>query len=207
MADANENANNATNVDDNSTQNQTAGEKDTKNTNTNSDPKADEKKYSDKEMNDISKKNSDKAVSKFMKEMGITDVEKAKTILKKAAEEEEKNKSVDEKTQEAIKKAEKATLAAMNTKIENALLRKKVDDAKVERAARLVNKENIIDEDGEIDANKLNAEIEAIIKDFPELVPTSDETKVGFKVGGDGKQDKKDQSDEIARAFGLKKQK
>lgn len=206
MADVNDtNAN----VDDNSTQNQATQGNDTKqNTNTNTDPKADEKKYSDKEMNDISKKNSDKAVSKFMKELGITDVEKAKAILKTAAEEEEKNKSVDEKTQEALKKAEKATLAAMNTKIENALLRKKVDDGKVTRASRLVNKENIIDENGEIDENKLNSEIEAIIKDFPELIPaTDDNSNVGFKVGGDGKQDKKDQSQEIARAFGLKNKK
>lgn len=203
MAD---NANVTNNVDDNSTQNQTTEEKDTKQTtNTNSDPKADEKKYSDKEMNDISKKNSDKAVSKFMKDMGITDVEKAKAILKKAAEEEEKNKSVDEKTQEAIKKAEKQTLKAMNMTIENALLRKKVDDGKVSRAAKLVDKENIIDENGEIDENKLNSEIEAIIKEFPELIPATDAAKVGFKVGGDGKQDKpEDDVSKMRKVMGLK---
>jgi hypothetical protein len=203
MADVNDtNAN----VDDNSTQNQATQGNDTKqNTNTNTDPKADEKKYSDKEMNDISKKNSDKAVSKFMKELGITDVEKAKAILKTAAEEEEKNKSVDEKTQEALKKAEKATLAAMNKTIENALLRKKVDDGKVTRASRLVNKENIIDENGEIDENKLSSEIEAIIKEFPELIPTTDNSKVGFKVGGDGKQDKpEDEVSKMRKVMGLK---
>ena len=201
MADAAENANNATNVDNNSTQ-ATEG-KDTKNTNTNT--QADEKKYSDKEVNDISTKNVSKALAKQLKDLGIEDVEKAKSILAKAREEEEKNKSVDEKTQEALKKAEKATLAAMNTKIENALLRKKVDDGKVARASRLVNKENIIDEHGEIDENKLNSEIEAIIKDFPELIPTTDAAKVGFKVGGDGKQDKpEDELSKMRKYMGLK---
>jgi hypothetical protein len=206
MADVND-TNAANNVDDNnSTQNDTTKGNDTKqNTNTNTEPKADEKKYSDKEMNDISKKNEQKAVNKFMKDMGITDVEKAKAILKTAAEEEEKNKSVDEKTQEALKKAEKATLTAMNKTIENALLRKKVDDGKVSRATKLVDKENIIDENGEIDENKLNSEIEAIIKEFPELVPTTDAAKVGFKVGGDGKQDKpEDEVSKMRKIMGLK---
>lgn len=204
MADA-ENANNVTNVEDNnSTQTPATGEKDTKQTDTKNNV-SEEKKYTDKQLNDISKKNEDKAVNKFMKDMGITDVEKAKAILKKAAEEEEKNKSVDEKTQEALKKAEKATLAAMNKTIENALLRKKVDDGKVTRAARLVNKENIVDENGEIDENKLSSEIEAIIKDFPELIPTTDNSKVGFKVGGDGKQDKpEDEVSKMRKVMGLK---
>lgn len=205
MADAAENTNNANaNVDDNSTQDQATGEKDTKQTNTNTDTKADEKKYSDKEVNDISTKNVSKALAKQLKELGIEDVEKAKSILAKAREEEEKNKSVDEKTQEALKKAEKQTLLAMNKTIENALLRKKVDDGKVARASRLVNKENIIDEHGEIDENKLNSEIEAIIKDFPELIPTTDAAKVGFKVGGDGKQDKpEDEVSKMRKIMGL----
>lgn len=45
-----------------------------------------EKKYSEEEMNGISKKNSEKAVKKFMKELGITDVDKAKEILAKATQ-------------------------------------------------------------------------------------------------------------------------
>lgn len=199
MAEVAENANNA--VENNST-NQTTEVNDTKQANTNT--QAEEKKYSDKEVNDISTKNVSKALAKQLKELGIEDVEKAKSILAKAREEEEKNKSVDEKTQELMKKAEKANLAAMNSKIENALLRKKVDDGKVARASRLVNKENIIDEHGEIDENKLNSEIEAIIKDFPELIPTTDAAKVGFKVGGDGKQDKpEDEVSKMRKIMGL----
>lgn len=188
-------------VEENSTNQATQGN-DTKGTNTQA---VEEKKYTDKDVNDISTKNVSKALAKQLKELGIDDVEKAKSILAKAREEEEKNKSVDEKTQEAIQKAEKQTLKAMNMTIENALLRKKVDDGKVSRASRLVNKENIIDENGEIDENKLNSEIEAIIKEFPELIPTTDAAKVGFKVGGDGKQDKpEDDVSKMRKIMGLK---
>lgn len=162
--------------------------------------KVEEKKYTDKEVNDISLKNEQKAVNKMLKDLGIDDVEKAKGILAKAREEEEAAKSVDEKTQEAIKRAEKATLEAINTKIENALLRKNVKDEKVSRAVRLVEKNNILDKDGSVDTNKLNEEIEALLKDFPELVTSkSGEEKVGFKIGGDGEEKAKSADDEIEK--------
>ena len=50
-----------------------------------------EKKYSEEEMNGISKKNSEKAVAKVLRELGITDKVKAKEILSKAAAEEAAN--------------------------------------------------------------------------------------------------------------------
>ena len=165
---------------------------------------SDEKKYSDKELNDISLKNEQKALAKQLKDLGIDDVEKAKSILAKAREEEEKAKSVDEKTQEALKKAEKATLEAINTKIENALLRKGINDKKVTRAVRLVDKKNILDKDGEIDQSKLETEIEDLLKDFPELINKNDEDKKGFKIGDDGKEEQKDELSEMRKIMGLK---
>lgn len=165
---------------------------------------SEEKKYTDKELNDISLKNEQKALAKQLKDLGIDDVEKAKSILAKAKEEEEKAKSVDEKTQDAIKRAEKATLEAINAKIENALLRKNVKDEKVTRAVRLVDKKNILDEDGSLDQSKLDAEIEELLKDFPELVSKSDEDKKGFKIGSDGKEEQKDELSEMRKIMGLK---
>lgn len=189
------------NVEENSTE--TSAKESTKDTN--KDTKTSDKKYTDEDVNNISKKNSDKAVQKFMKELGIDDVEEAKGILAKAREEKEKNMSLDEKTQKIIEKGQKSTLKAMDLTIENALLRKKVDDSKVSRAARLVVKENIINENGEIDENKLSEEIEAVIKEFPELVPTAENEKLGFKIGGDGKEDKKDDPmKKIREVMGLK---
>lgn len=165
---------------------------------------SDEKKYSDKELNDISLKNEQKALAKQLKDLGIDDVEKAKSILAKAREDEEKSKSVDQKTQEAIQKAEKATLEAINAKIENALLRKNVKDEKITRAVRLIDKKNIIDKDGTLDQSKLNAEVEDLLKDFPELVGKTSEEKKGFKIGDDGKEEKTDELSEMRKIMGLK---
>lgn len=167
--------------------------------------KAEEKKYSDKEMNDISTKNVSKALAKQLKDLGIEDVEKAKSILAKAKEEEEANKSVDEKTKELTTQRDKALLEVVNSKIENALLRKGVKDEKVERAVRLVDKNNILNEKGEIDSSKLTTEIDAVLKDFPELIAKKEEDNVGFKIGGDGKEDNKDRSSELSSIFGNKK--
>lgn len=165
---------------------------------------SDEKKYSDKELNDISLKNEQKALAKQLKDLGIDDVEKAKSILAKAREDEEKSKSVDQKTQEAIQKAEKATLEAINAKIENALLRKNVKDEKITRAVRLIDKKNILDKDGTLDQSKLNAEVEDLLKDFPELVEKTNEEKKGFKIGDDGKEEQKDELSEMRKIMGLK---
>ena len=139
-----------------------------------------------------------------MKDLGIDDVEKAKSILAKAKEDEEKAKSVDEKTQEAIKRAEKATLEAINAKIENALLRKGINDKKVTRAVRLVDKKNILDKDGELDQSKLETEIDELLKDFPELINKAEEDKKGFKIGDDGKEEQKDELSEMRKIMGLK---
>lgn len=164
-----------------------------------------EKKYTDTEMNAISLKNSEKATKQLLKELGIDDVEKAKSILAKAKEEEEAAKSVDEKTQETIKRAEKAELEAINSRIENAMLRKGIEDGKVERAVRLVDKKNILDEKGQLDQGKLNTEIEELLKEFPELIKKAQEEKVGFKIGSDGKQDKpEDEMEKMRKIMGLK---
>ena len=165
---------------------------------------SDEKKYSDKELNDISLKNEQKALARQLKDLGIDDVEKAKSILAKAREEEEKAKSVDEKTQEAIKRAEKATLEAINAKIENALLRKGINEKKVTRAVRLVEKKNVLDKDGELDQSKLETEIDDLLKDFPELITKTGEEKKGFKIGDDGKEEQKDELSEMRKIMGLK---
>lgn len=173
-------------------------------TDKNKESEKEEKKYSDKELNDISLKNEQKALAKQLKDLGIDDVEKAKAILAKAKEDEEAAKSVDEKTQEAIKKAEKATIEAMNAKIENALLRKNVKDEKISRAVRLVDKKNILDKDGSLDESKLNTEIEELLKDFPELITKQEEKQKGFKIGDDGKEESKDELDEMRKIMGLK---
>lgn len=172
------------------------------------DKKVEEKKYTDKELNDISLRNEQKALAKQLKDLGIDNIwcnsEKAKSILAKAREKEESTKSVDEKTQEAIQRAEKATLEAVNAKIENVLLRKNVKEEKITRAVRLVDKKNILDKDGSLDESKLNTEIEDLLKDFPELISKTDENKKGYKIGDDGKEEQKNELAEMRKIMGLK---
>ncbi len=167
--------------------------------------KTDEKKYSDKELNDISFKNSKKAEAKLLKDLGIDDVEEAKSILAKARAEKEANKSQDEKTMELTQARDEARIEAVNAKIENALLRKGVSETRIERAVRLIDKSNILDKDGKVDISKLNSEVEDTIKDFPELVTKNEEEKKVFKIGGDGKEDEKtDEISEMRKIMGLK---
>ena len=169
------------------------------------DTKAEEKKYSDKELNDISLKNSKKAEAKLLKDLGIDDVEKAKEILAKARAEEEANKTQDEKTMELTQARDEARIEAVNAKIENALLRKGVSETRIERAVRLIDKSNILDKDGKVDISKLNSEVEDTIKDFPELIAKAEEEKKIFKIGGDGKEDEKpDEMSEMRKIMGLK---
>lgn len=172
---------------------------------TEEDNKKSVKTYTDEEVNGISTKNVNKALAKQLKDLGIEDVEKAKAILAKAREDEEKNKTSDDKSKELTDKLNKATVEIVNGKIENALLRKGISENKVERAVRLINKSNILEEDGTIDSSKLATEIEEVLKDFPELLSTKKEEKIGFKIGGDGKEDEKDNDlDKMKSIMGLK---
>lgn len=163
-----------------------------------------EKTYTDEEVNGISKKNVDKALAKQLKDLGIEDIEKAKAILTKAREDEEKNKTSDDKSKELTDKLNKASVEIVNSKIENALLRKGINESKVERAVRLINKSNILEKDGTIDSGKLTTEIEEVLKEFPELISKKEEDK-SFKIGGDGKEENKDQNSLLASAFGNEK--
>ena len=152
-----------------------------------------EKKYTEEEMNGISKKNSEKAVAKLLKELGITDKVKAKEILAKAAEDEAKaansenngtGKEMSQIQQALAKERERADGAVL----ESLLLAAHVDAKKVTKAARLVERDKCVDEDGNFDRDKASEQIAGLLKEWPELVVKVDEGNVGFVIGGDGKQ-------------------
>lgn len=149
-----------------------------------------EKKYSEEEMNGISKKNSEKAVAKVLKELGITDRVKAKEILSKAAAEEAAN-SANNGTGEEMSQIQQALAKererADGAVLESLLLAAHVDAKKVMKAARLVERDKCVDDDGNFDREKASAQVAELLKEWPELVIKSDEGNVGFVIGGDGK--------------------
>ncbi|MCQ2484762.1 MAG: hypothetical protein MJ168_05450 [Clostridia bacterium] len=152
---------------------------------------ADEKKYTDNELNNIVKAKSEKAVSKLMKELGITekDKEKAKTILAQAAAEEAKNHPAP--TGNADDSALQTELANARHEremviLENVFLTSKVQPSKVEKAVRLIEPAKCRDEDGNFSREKAKAEVEALLKEWPELAVKADGNNVGFQIGSDG---------------------
>ena len=62
-----------------------------------------EKKYTDDDVNSISKKNVDKATKKLIRDLGIEDIEEAKIILSNARAEKDKNKTPEDKTNDLNK--------------------------------------------------------------------------------------------------------
>ena len=153
-----------------------------------------EKKYTEEEMNGISKKNSEKAVAKLLKELGITDKVKAKEILAKAAEDEAKAASsesngTDEQMSQIQQALAKERERADNAILESLLLSAHVDTKKVTKAVRLVDREKCVDEDGNFDRDKASEQIFELLKEWPELIAKADEGNVGFVIGGDGQQE------------------
>ena len=150
-----------------------------------------EKKYTEEEMNGISKKNSEKAVNKLLNELGITDRVKAKEILSKAAAEEAAN-SANNGTGEEMSQIQQALAKererADGAVLENLLLAAHVDAKKVTKASRLVEHDKCVDDDGNFDREKASAQVAELLKEWPELVVKADEGNVGFVIGGDGKQ-------------------
>lgn len=61
-----------------------------------------------------------------------------------------------------------------------------------------------VDADGVVNEDKLKEALGEVLKDLPELKATAEQAH-GFKVGSDGQTQPKDNTDELARIFGVKK--
>ena len=82
-----------------------------------------------------------------------------------------------------------------------------IDPKKVGRAVKLIDAEDLLDEEGEISEESLTQAIEDLLKEWPELkvTTTDDEDKgkqVKFKIGSDKEKGKGTSEDLIAKAFG-----
>ncbi len=150
---------------------------------------SEEKKYTDTEMNNISKKNSEKAVNKLLKELGITDREKAKQILAQAAENEKsaQSRQQNESSRESqlASQLEEATKQAQNAVLENVFLTQSVKAEKISKAVKLIDMKDCLDENGIFSREKAQTAVTELLKEWPELIARNDNTQVGFKIGAD----------------------
>ena len=95
----------------------------------------------------------------------------------------------------------KGTLAS--ARIEAAMSASGIKAERITRAAKLVDMDKCLDEKGNPSTEKIKAEVDAILKDFPELAGA--DNSQGFRIGSDGKQMPKAGATEISSIFGNKK--
>lgn len=164
-----------------------------------------EKKYTDDDVNNISKKNVAKAEKKLLESLGITDKEEAKRILaeaKKSSTATDGNGGSDNNADNAQIQAQlaEAVQRADNAVLENVLLQNHVKAEKVEKAVKLIDRKDCLDEDGKFSKEKADAAVKELLKDWGELVGTKggDGTQPGFKIGSDGTEHKTDASEKKA---------
>lgn len=186
MADDNKNTANTNDVNNQNGQNTDSG-------NAGNEP---EKKYTDDDMNNITKKNVAKAEKKLLESLGITDIEQAKQILAKAKGEADTNASGGDNTgnnagDSALQtQLAEAVLRADNAVLETVLHQNHVKTEKVEKAVKLIDRKDCLDEDGKFSKEKADEAVKALLKDWPELAETKDNnsSNTGFRIGSDGKE-------------------
>lgn len=152
------------------------------------------KKYTDEEVNNISVKNSKKAVAKLMKELGITektDRAKVRELVEKA----QLDKQDEPKTDGAGQSAQAAELAEARAMAENAVLEAvmlaaHVKADKVAKAVKLIERADCLDDDGKFSREKAAAAVNELLKTWTELTDKGEDGGPGFSIGGDGREDK-----------------
>lgn len=153
-----------------------------------------EKKYTDEEVNNISVKNSKKAVAKLMKELGITektDRAKVRELIEKA----QLDKQDEPETDGAGQSAQAAELAEARAMAENAVLEAvmlaaHVKADKVSKAVKLIDRADCLDDDGKFSREKASAAVTELLKTWTELTDKAENGGPGFSIGGDGQEDK-----------------
>lgn len=148
-------------------------------------PGAKEKKYTDDDVNNLIKKNKEKAVNDFLSEYGITDREAAKKALASAqqgsggtSENTAENKQPDFEGMLLKERADKERVL-----IENIFLTRSADPKKIEKAARLIDLEACKDDNGNFDRKKAESAVDDLLKEWPEIVLKKEEDKAGFVIG------------------------
>ncbi len=150
-------------------------------------------KYSEEDMNNITKKNEEKAKKKLLADLGITDVEQAKQILAKANADSQNNAAGDNTGNNAGDSALQSQLDEANMRADNAVLetvlhKNNVKAEKIEKAVKLIDRKDCLDDEGKFSKEKADAAVKELLKDWPELTGANggDNSNAGFRIGSDG---------------------
>ena len=154
-----------------------------------------EKKYTDEEVNNISVKNSKKAVAKLMEELGITektDRAKVKELIEKAQLDKQEEPETDGAEQNSRVAAELAEARAMaeGAVLEAVMLAAHVKADKVSKAVKLIDRADCLDDDGKFSREKASAAVTELLKTWTELTDKAEDGGPGFSIGGGGQEDK-----------------
>lgn len=148
-----------------------------------------EKKYTDDDVNAISLKNSDKAVKKLLKELGIDATDEGKASAKQILADAKAKAAQPEKPAEDDGKYAAALQRIAVTQGTIALIGRGVPAEKASRFSKLLDLNGVIDDAGDVDEDKMGEAVNALLKDWPEALGKASD-KIGFKIGSDGKENK-----------------
>ena len=114
-------------------------------------------------------------------------------------------KPVEENAPDQTEQLTKAIQRAASAEVRAAMAVSGIKPERIERACRLIDIDSVLT-NGEVDKDLLDGELEALLKDFPELKQTVTEPAAGFKIGAEmKKQEKSNQDSEISKIFGVTK--
>jgi hypothetical protein len=113
----------------------------------------------------------------LLEELGVKDVQEAKTILEKYRESQDSQRTEAEKLSEQAKKdrdsadqVKREALKERNeAKVERQLLRANIKDGKETRAIKLLD----LDLEGDLDADDIKSAVEDLVEEFPDLFTSS----------------------------------
>ena len=122
------------------------------------------------------------------------------TQFRKGAKKAQKTDEGAKKMDDDSTKLNNAIREAAEARVQAAMAIKGIKPEKVERAARLINLDDVM-VDGKVDKELLDSELDDLLKDFPELKQTADGEQKGFKVGTEAKDKEKDKNRPVQRIF------
>ena len=143
----------------------------------------------------------------YLKEQGVSADEMDKAI-KEFKDKKEADKQSKEKEQaDMLAENQRLKLQIQNIEIDKKIseLAEGVSAEKLPFLIKVIDKKDMIKQDGSIDDEKVKSAIEEVVKAFPDFKAQAGTTQGFTKIGADGSNSKASLDDVLAKNFGVKK--